>query len=86
MKKCLYCQNIATEKHHIIFRSQGGTDHPLNLAHLCSECHYAIHHGVKSGVRLKILAKCYEQIKKNPSVCWTGKIKPKIINILECQS
>jgi len=80
---CIYCHKIATEKHHIIFRSQGGTNHPLNLAHLCSNCHYQIHHGTDTLLREKILARCYEQIKQNLSKCWKGKHAPKIVNILE---
>lgn len=33
------------EVHHIIFRSQGGSDEEDNLITLCSTCHYNIHHG-----------------------------------------
>jgi len=31
------------EVHHIIPRSQGGSDHPANLKTLCHECHWKYH-------------------------------------------
>ncbi|MES2213018.1 MAG: RNA-guided endonuclease IscB [Pseudomonadota bacterium] len=34
------------EVHHLVFRSQGGTDTPTNLLTLCSDCHAALHAGV----------------------------------------
>lgn len=33
--------------HHIIFKSQGGSDTMENLEMLCQNCHYKIHHGGK---------------------------------------
>jgi hypothetical protein len=81
--KCLYCHKEATQKHHIIFRSQGGTDSPWNLAPMCFLHHFEIHHGKNTKVRKEILELCYNQIKGHLDECWSGKIKPKIINILE---
>lgn len=84
--KCLTCNNTADEiPHHIVHRGKngGGTDHPLNLAYLCFDCHYEIHHGIHSERKKEILEVCYAQIKQDLSKCWTGKIKPKIINLLE---
>ena len=40
------------EVHHIIFRSQGGSDKEDNLITLCSTCHYNVHHG-KQKLNLK---------------------------------
>lgn len=40
------------EVHHIIFRSQGGSDEEDNLITLCSTCHYNVHHG-KQKLNLK---------------------------------
>ena len=42
---CQICgkKNTRLEVHHIIFRSQGGTDDENNLITLCSECHSDIH-------------------------------------------
>ena len=34
--------------HHIVFRSQGGSDEPDNLILLCSECHANKAHGAES--------------------------------------
>lgn len=44
------CQKCKTKKgklhtHHIIFRSNGGTDTPDNLITLCEECHEKLHKG-----------------------------------------
>lgn len=43
MFKCEVCGKIA-DKHHIVYRSQGGVDFPLNFKYLCSE-----HHRGKNG-------------------------------------
>lgn len=40
------------EVHHIIFRSQGGSDEEDNLITLCHTCHYSLHHG-KQKLNLK---------------------------------
>ena len=42
---CEICGKVATDKHHIIFKSQGGTNNKNNIAYLCRNCHYIIHHG-----------------------------------------
>lgn len=42
---CVLCSSPATEVHHIIFRSHGGTNELKNLACLCRKCH-EIAHGV----------------------------------------
>jgi hypothetical protein len=36
--KCEVCGNPA-DKHHIVYRSQGGIEFPLNFRYLCSEHH-----------------------------------------------
>lgn len=47
--KCQYCKgkhkDSKLEVHHIIFRSQGGSDEPENLITLCHTCHKALHDG-----------------------------------------
>ena len=87
MKRCLYCGRIAEQNHHVIKRDKrkkgGGTDNPENLAPLCRACHHAIHHGRDTEYRDAALQKCYEYIKPNLDKCWQGKIKPKIIKLLE---
>ena len=44
---CQICgkKNTRLEVHHVIFRSQGGTDDENNLITLCEDCHSAIHDG-----------------------------------------
>lgn len=44
---CQICgkKHIRLEVHHIIFRSQGGTDDENNLITLCEDCHSEIHSG-----------------------------------------
>ena len=81
--RCIYCGKEATDKHHIIFRSQGGTDSETNLARLCRGCHFAIHFSKDKSYCEAVKNKCYEQIKDNLDKCWQGKIKPKIIRLLE---
>jgi hypothetical protein len=37
---CVVCGNPNTEKHHIVFRSQGGLDDAdWNIVNLCHDCH-----------------------------------------------
>jgi 5-methylcytosine-specific restriction endonuclease McrA len=40
---CEYCRKTAVDIHHIIFKSQGGTDEPKNLIGLCRKCHQRAH-------------------------------------------
>ena len=44
---CQLCgkKNVRLEVHHIIYRSQGGTDDENNLITLCEDCHSAVHDG-----------------------------------------
>jgi len=45
--KCQYCKtkknNIKLHVHHLIYRSQGGTNTPINLLTLCEKCHDKVH-------------------------------------------
>ena len=45
--KCQKCQKVpdfrGLSKHHVIFRSRGGTDEKSNLLWLCGTCHDAMH-------------------------------------------
>ena len=40
---CVLCGAMATEGHHITFRSQGGLSNLNNLACLCRDCHTKAH-------------------------------------------
>lgn len=37
------CQRRGTQAHHMLMRSQGGTDDPDNLLWVCAPCHDQIH-------------------------------------------
>ncbi|MBP2033916.1 hypothetical protein J2Z42_002629 [Clostridium algifaecis] len=41
MLNCEICGKLA-DKHHIVYRSQGGVDFPLNFKYLCSEHHRGV--------------------------------------------
>lgn len=41
---CKVCGTIATDIHHIIYKSQGGTDDIGNLVPLCRSCHDRAHY------------------------------------------
>ena len=53
---CQYCKgkhkDSKLEVHHIIFRSQGGSDEESNLITLCNTCHTNLHNG-KINLKLK---------------------------------
>lgn len=44
------------EAHHINRLSDGGVDHPQNMAGVCPSCHSEIHYGMKGAVRNNLLA------------------------------
>jgi hypothetical protein len=70
-------------KHHVIFKSQGGSDHEFNKIELSEYEHFIIHHGTNLEEKIKILTKCYDYILPNLKYCWKGKLKPKIVRLLE---
>lgn len=37
------CEQVSVELHHIIYRSQGGTDEVENLIPVCRHCHELAH-------------------------------------------
>ena len=45
--KCEICkQNYPyLQKHHIISKSKGGTNHRLNICEICPNCHSKVHRG-----------------------------------------
>ena len=80
---CIFCGHTASQLHHIIAKSKGGTNHPLNLAILCFDCHYQWHHGTDTELVDKIKAVCYNQIINDLDKCWSGKYQPAIITRLK---
>jgi len=80
---CEICGKVATDKHHIIFKSQGGTNNKNNIAYLCRNCHYIIHHGSNVDAKRELLKQLYNRIKPVIDECWKGKIKPKVVRLIE---
>lgn len=62
--KCHICKNkkkgVRLEVHHIIFRSNGGSDEPENLITLCHDCHTKLHNGE---IKLNLNGKLKGQLK-----------------------
>jgi hypothetical protein len=50
------CTKRAEHVHHILMRSQGGSDDPANLLACCHLCHHWIHHHPALSYRLGFLA------------------------------
>jgi hypothetical protein len=57
-RKCVRCgREGKIERHHIKFRSRGGSDKPSNLLNLCKSCHIYLH------TRDKILQSLVRNVK-----------------------
>jgi hypothetical protein len=58
---CQKCKatKVPLQVHHIVFRSQGGSDRPSNLITLCNNCHSKVHNGVSSNT-FKVNANSYK--------------------------
>ena len=54
---CPMCYRTATEVHHILFKSQNGTDEMSNLIHLCRNCHVLAHSNKEFNNELKEIRK-----------------------------
>lgn len=52
---CENCGDRASDVHHLVFRSQGGTNEIENLMGLCRECHNEAHNSVSYNEKLKII-------------------------------
>ncbi len=57
---CVICGSMATQCHHIIFRSQGGLSDLRNLACLCMQCHNQAHGVFAKKIRKHLL----EEVEK----------------------
>ena len=83
--KCFNCQHEAVDLHHVIFRNkiQGGTNHKFNLVPLCRKCHNMIHHSFNTMESDELKSKLYDYIRPNLKYCWAGKVKGKIVRLIE---
>ena len=50
-------ETLYLEAHHVNRLSDGGVDHPQNMAGVCPTCHSEIHYGMNGAVRNSLLAK-----------------------------
>lgn len=80
---CGICGGIGCQYHHVVPRSQGGSNHRENLLLVCSVCHGEIHGGLNS---LEYKEKTYKYLPDNLGNCWKGKFKPKIVCRLESEN
>ena len=51
--QCCGKKGCGLEVHHIVYRSNGGSDDPDNLITLCENCHKKVHNGMKLSLRGK---------------------------------
>jgi len=73
--KCQHCGSKEhLEVHHIIYRSQGGTDDVNNLITLCHECHQGVHKGNVKISRSKV--------KSFKAAAGVSSMKKSLIDIL----
>ena len=79
--KCQVCKGESGSDvlhvHHIVFRSQGGTDNPSNLITLCETCHKAIHDG-----SLKVKLRRRKKVDLD-DVSFVNSINRKIVEMLK---
>ena len=83
MKRCISCNNIATELHNVIRKSRGGTNNPEHLMPICRDCHNLLHFSSNTEARKRIINISYDYIKTNLDKCWSAKIKPKVVRLIE---
>ncbi|MEF9983708.1 MAG: RNA-guided endonuclease IscB [Oscillospiraceae bacterium] len=78
---CRHCKGKSKdsklEVHHIIFRSNGGSDDEENLITLCSDCHYRLHH---NKLNLKLSGKNKTQLKHSTQM---NSIRCQLLKQLE---
>ena len=80
---CQHCKgktkDSKLEVHHIIFRSENGSDEESNLITLCKTCHDKLHEGK---IELKKTGKIKGQLKHATQM---NSIRTQLLKILECE-
>jgi hypothetical protein len=81
--KCQNCKgkskNPRLEVHHLVFRSNGGSDEDSNLITLCKSCHDAVHRGE---ISLKKSGKRKGQLKHATQM---NSIRVQLLKRLDCE-
>ena len=80
---CQHCKgktkDSKLEVHHIIFRSENGSDEESNLIVLCKSCHDKVHNGK---IELKKIGKIKSQLKHATQM---NSIRCQLLKLLECE-
>lgn len=78
--KCQHCKGKSKdsklEVHHMVYRSNGGSDEQENLITLCSTCHYKLHHGE---ITLKLKGKRKGQLNHATQM---NSIKSQLLSLI----
>ena len=74
--RCFYCSGSYSQFHHLVFRSQGGSDNVDNLVCICYMCHYELHFGKNSK---EYKQKSYEYLGNLDNCYKSNKVKHKRI-------
>lgn len=75
--------NLILEIHHIIFKSNGGTDTPSNLITLCNKCHTPANH--KKGEFLYEWQTSKPKIRGFKDATFMSIVRWMLVNSLECE-
>lgn len=80
---CQHCKGKSKdnklEVHHIVFRSNDGSDEQDNLITLCSSCHYKLHH---NKIKLKLTGKKKGVLKHSTQM---NSIRVQLLKHLQCE-
>lgn len=84
------------EKHHVIWRSDGGSNDPVNLLPICKTCHAIINNGSIEDLRPRVLACFYYQLAehglsfiqksnalKSKKIPWPKEIERQYANLVD---
>ena len=75
-------KNPILELHHILFRSNGGTDVPNNLITLCNKCHTSPNH--KKGKLLDLWQTNKPKIRGFKDATFMSMVRWRLVNYIDC--
>ncbi|OON94834.1 MAG: paclitaxel/taxanoid biosynthesis susceptibility protein TS1 [Epulopiscium sp. Nele67-Bin001] len=76
-------ENPILETHHIIFRSNGGTNTPSNLITLCSKCHTCANH--KKGKFLDLWQTTKPKIRSFKDSTFMSMVRWRLKDMIDCE-